>query len=638
MQILELATFGKALFLLSFLFFCCKNTILFSKVFDSESIERNNIKARQLIESERKDLIRKQEKDWVKGVAKEESKDIPDKKSVDNFNANCRIIKKFTFVGNKKISKRTLENFIDQIKKGKQGLCFAKEDFSNIYSKITNYYIEKGYIIARVYFDFVKISQEEVFIIVEEGKLNNLDLIENRNLKGVFSFQNISRKFFAFPFLSKDDIVNIRDIEQGIDQINRLSSQSAKIILKPADEYGYSDIIVNNKIEHPFVASFAVDNSGQKNTGKIKHKVSLNYDNLLAVSDNIYLHYSESNAIPLFGSNKEFNSTIGIVDNSNNRYSKAFYSNFSIPFGYSTIGGSYSYSKYLLTTSGIASQVKSSGNSETKSYYFDHVLSRGKNYKTSIKIELEENDTDSYVEDTYIPINSRKTSEVSIFLNNNIYFPMGSLYIQPKYVKGLKLLDAMQDSNELAKDKPRAQFESFGLYSQSNVNFTIPKVLLPLNHKLTLDVLKSKDSLYGVNQMSIGGKYSVRGFQESIISGDNGYLIRNDLTINAKDIFLRNSTKKDNINSFIINSAIAKLNLGLFYDYGYTRNNVVDNDNDKGHMSGAGVSLSFNNKIFNWELIYAKSLHSPRHLRNFDNISEDNETIYFSFGVSLAMF
>ncbi len=637
MQILELATFGKALFLASLLFFYCKNTS-FSKVFDSESIEKNNIKARQLIESERKNLIRRQEVDLVKGVAKEEFKDIRDKKTGDHFNANCQIIKKFKFVGNKKISTRILENFIDQINGEGHDLCFTKEDFSNIYSKITNYYIEKGYIIARVYFDFARVSQEEVAVVVEEGKLNSLDLLENRNLKGIFSFQNMSRKFFAFPFLSKDDVVNIRDIEQGIDQINRLSSQSAKITLKPADKYGYSDIVVNNKIEHPFVASFSVDNSGQKNTGKIKHKVSLNYDNLLAVSDNIYLHYSESNAIPLFGSNKEFNNTIGIVDNSNNRYSKAFYSNFSIPFGYYTIGGSYSYSKYLLTTSGIASQVKSSGNSEAKSYYFDRVLSRGKNYKTSIKIELEENDTDSYIEDTYIPVNSRKTSEVSIFFNNNIYFPMGSLYIQPKYVKGLKLFDAMQDSNELAKDKPRAQFESFGLYSQSNINFTIPKVSLPLNHKLTLDVLKSKDSLYGANQMSIGGKYSVRGFQESVISGDNGYLIRNDLAINAKDIFLRNSTKQGDFNSFVINALVAKLNLGLFYDYGYTRNHVVDNDNDKGHMSGAGASLSFNNKIFNWELIYAKSLHSPRYLRNFDNISEDNETIYFSFGVSLAMF
>ena len=41
----------------------------------------------------------------------------------------------------------------------------------------------------------------------------------------------------------------------------------------------------------------------------------------------------------------------------------------------------------------------------------DRVLSRGQRYKISLKGELTKSDTDSYLEDTYIPINSRNLTE-----------------------------------------------------------------------------------------------------------------------------------------------------------------------------------------------------------------------------------
>lgn len=295
----------------------------------------------------------------------------------------------------------------------------------------------------------------------------------------------------------------------------------------------------------------------------------------------------------------------------------------------------------MLTTAGSATLFKSSGNSEGKTYYVDRVLSRGQKYKISLKGELGENDTDSYVQDTYIPANSRRTTEANFYLNNIFYLPIGSINIQPKYSKGLTAFGAVKDAKSLTRDKPRAQFETFGLYAQSNLNFTLPKTSIPLNHKLTFDSLKSQDSLYGSDQFSLGGKYTIRGFQESIISGDNGYSVRNDLSARLTDLLPKSllGTKVMGFGGekFSATNALSRMRLGVFYDYGYVRNHVIDSENDEGYMSGTGAVLSYAGKFLNWDVTYSKGLHSPQFLRNLDRIQKDNETIYFSLSFNFGL-
>ena len=614
---------------------------------EQREAEQQDIQAKQRIESERRDLIRQKESGEIKNIGKRKfqaEEQLESKKKVDD--KVCQTIKTFEILGNKEISNFTLKHkFIKPLQKekpqGEDNLCFTRLDLSKLHDQIENYYINQGYVIARVYFDTSEIAKGKIKIIIEEGKLEKLEIHDNSKLNNKLPFRKNTQKFFAFPSLMKNEAVNLRDIEQGIDQINRLSSQNAKISLDPGQKAGYSNVIIENQIGHQATLSLGVDNSGQQNTGRIKHKTSFNYDNLLGINDNFYFNYSESNGVPLFGSSKGFNNKIGTDDNSNTRFSKSFYSAMSIPFGYWTAGTSYSYSKYLLTTSGTVSLIKSSGNSEAKTYYLDRVLSRGKKYKISLKGELGQNDTDSYIEDTYIPINSRRTAEANFYLNNTFYIQSGSLYFQPKYSKGLTAFGAIKDGRNLTRDKPRAQFETFGLYAQSNINFTPTKTLIPLNHKLTFDSVKSNDSLYGSDQFSLGGRYTIRGFQESIISGDNGYSIKSDLSVRLSDLMpktmLSSKVMSFGGESLSANSAISKLRFGIFHDYGYVRNHVIDSSNDEGYMSGAGAVLSFNGKFINWDVTYSRGLHSPQFLRNLDNLAKDNETIYFSLGLNLGL-
>lgn len=613
---------------------------------DQERAQQVDIQAKQIIESERRDLIRRKEAEEVKniGKAKEDATAMPNYEILKE-DKTCRIIKEFQISGNSEVFTWTLKRkFIkplqDIVSKRESPFCYTKYDIVKLDDEIVKYYQQQGYVLARVYFDTSELSSGVIKVIIEEGKLESLEIHDNSKLNDVLPFRRLTEKFFAFPSIWKGDEINIRDIEQGLDQINRLSSQKAKMDLVPGSKSGFSNIVINNQIGHQANISLSTDNSGQKSTGKIRRKASLNYDNLLGFNDNIYLNYSESNGIPLFGSSDGFNNKIGANDNSDTRFSKSFYAATSVPFGYWTAGASYSYSSYLLTTAGAITNLRTSGNSESTSYYLDRVFFRGQKYKISLKGELVKNDTDSYLEGTYIPVNSRRTTEANFSLNNVFYIPTGSIVIQPKYSRGLTSFGAMKDENDLSKSSPRAQFETFGLYAQTNVNFVVPKISLPLNHRLTFDSVKSNDSLYGLDKFALGGRYSLRGFQESIISGDSGYSIKNDLAARATDL-IPNSILSSGIMSYggkySATSALSKLYLGVFHDYGYVRNRVIDGENDEGYMSGTGVDLNYYGNFLSWNLTYSKGLHSPQFLRTIDNISEDNETIYFSLSCSLGV-
>jgi hypothetical protein len=201
--------------------------------------------------------------------------------------------------------------------------------------------------------------------------------------------------------------------------------------------------------------------------------------------------------------------------------------------------------------------------------------------------------------------------------------------INRAHQKSQHLSGSAKEKSDLNADTQRAQFNSYGLYGLINNNFLLPKTQINLNHNLTFDSQISKNRLFNSEQMAIGGRYTVRGFAESSISGDSGYYIKNDLGANVFQL-MPNVIK----NSFAT-SLLQKLSAGVFYDYGYVRNKIVNDKTDEGYMSGGGARLNYNGEYFKVDLTYSKGLHSPQFLRNINHILEDNESIYLDIKFGL---
>ena len=240
-------------------------------------------------------------------------------------------------------------------------------------------------------------------------------------------------------------------------------------------------------------------------------------------------------------------------------------------------------------------------------------------------------------------------------------FPLlkGKTFNLKDFEQGLDQLNRLQSNNATLDIKPVLEIENGKLKIEnepSAENNNKPEVeLVPLkvrnkinlNYTLTFDSQYSWDTLYGTDQFSIGGEYTVRGFREATISGDNGYYIRNDLRINLQQLFPRIllNTKIMNYGRIIkgknialsINDFLSKIYLSIFYDYGYVKDKYSDSsdiqyNSQSGHMSGTGIALNYYGRYLNWSLTYAKALHSPNYLQSRDGIEKEGHSLYWRVG------
>ncbi|MFT6333255.1 MAG: hemolysin activation/secretion protein, partial [Lentimonas sp.] len=497
---------------------------------------RRDIQIQNQILQEREELRRQREMEEIQRSRTKSLDALPTKtkKKIDDDGA-CAVIMGFDISGNE-------NQKIEKITNPYLGECLSKSDFNQIKQDIENKYIHMGYTLARVYFDTTKISDQEISIIIEEGKIEDLQLQDNSKLNNRFPFRRKLSQFFAFGF-KKDKVFNLRDIEQALDQMNRLSSNNATMDIIPSDsQEGYSKVIINNQISASTRPSFGISNTGSKSTGKTRYTANLNQDNLIGINDNIYYSHSRSNH-----------------DGVNNNKFHSNYLSFSAPFNYYTFGGSYSDSKYLTITRGNLSTSKASGLSRSISSYVSRVLSRSQKYKISLKGELNHASNKNYLNRTFQANNSRKLTVAKLSLDNVFYTKFGTIFLQPKYKRGTKLLGALEDSHDARSTTQKAQFNAYGLYGSISNRFPIPKSNINLSHNLTFDSQISMDRLFSSEQMSAGGNYTVRGFDESSILGDSGYYVRNDFGVNAYEIapkFIRNS---------FTNKFLSRTNLGIFY-------------------------------------------------------------------------
>ncbi|MGK3122479.1 POTRA domain-containing protein, partial [Pseudomonas corrugata] len=125
---------------------------------------------------------------------------------------------------------------------------------------ITDHYIEKGLVTSRAYLPQQDLSSGHLQVLVVEGRLEGLKGAENSQL---------SARELAMAFPGKTgDLVNLREIEQMVDQLNRLPSNQAQMELTPGQNVGGSEVLVKNTPQKPWRAGLSRSNDGQRSTGE----------------------------------------------------------------------------------------------------------------------------------------------------------------------------------------------------------------------------------------------------------------------------------------------------------------------------------------------------------------------------------
>ncbi len=533
---------------------------------ESIIIERNQDRILQQHEQQQKAIEQQQKQQQKPSGLAIDRPELP--QSTSTPDDTCFDISTVDFDGDTKLSSANL----DSLRKPYLDQCLTLDDIDNLIRDVTNLYIDKGYVTTRAYLPEQDIQDGSLLINLVEGTIESVILQE-----GTYAEKKALQT--VFPEL-EGKILNIRDLEQGLDQMNRLPSNNVTLELLPGKEVGTTSVQIKNKNQKSFRLYVGMDNSGSRSTGTAQRKFRLGKDNLFKVNDSWLFSISNDNL------------------DSDIAKSRNIAVSFSVPYGYWTLSAASNYFEYTSSVASTNTTFSTSGNSFVNSISINRIVHRNQRSKTSFDIGVTSRKNLNFIQGNRIDVGSRKLSIGKLGLNHSHQLLGGLLTLNFVYERGLRILGALEDVPALAYGESSAQFEKYTNYLSYNRPIIIKNKTRAL-YSVMFSGQHSDDDLFSSEQISVGGQRSVRGFKEEILSGDTGGYIRNQL-----DIYL------PQVKTSYLQHLFSNTNLYVAYDIGTIKKDAAD-VRERGSVSGWGIGLRKSSGALTWELTYAQALSSP---------------------------
>ena len=384
--------------------------------------------------------------------------------------------------------------------------CLDLVGLNNVLQQITFLYVSRGFVASRAYLPEQDIGDNNLEVVVVEGELT--DIVVNGEPEA-----HQGKIATAFPGL-KGKPLNLRDVEQGLDQINRLRSRNATVKLEPGSAQGKTQLNVEENTGKPWHVTVGADNLGSEASGEYQRTAGLEVDNVLGLNDRLTFNIQES------VSDKVWRTT------QDEPYGQLFSGSFSIPYGYWLFSLDASKSRYFSTIEGTTSDIETSGESYLVNAYVDRVVHRDQTSKTNFTGGFTFKDNDTFILGSLVDVSSRKLSIGSIGFSHARQAAGGLLAGTVTYNQGLDILGAFDDDTA-PEGSPKGQFRKITGSLSFTRPFTVGSVSLVYNGYATVEW--GVDALFGSEQTAFGSYSSVRGLSEPQVFGNRSVLWRNDL-------------------------------------------------------------------------------------------------------------
>lgn len=372
--------------------------------------------------------------------------------------------------------------------------CNSLTDLSNLARQLTALYVEKGYLTSQVYIKPQNISSGEVTLYAVEGKIEKISP-EELYINSAFIGQ-------------KEDYLNLRDLENAVEMINRLPSNHAKMDLVPSENVGYTNVTIENNTTNRINGNIGLNNFGTKRTGDQQGSLELNFDDPTGLNDQFKINLNSTN--------KHFQDENSIGDSYE----------YSIPFDRLLTTLSYRKSSYDQYVEGGINRLSSNGHTKTYTLGLNYKLFHNESHRVSIGSSVSQYQAQNYMSATRIDTSSYDLSKAGAMIDYMYQIADFYTYIAFNYTKGTDWFDA---------SNPTALNEKYSLYT---IDASLVKRLDAFQYSLSAHYQHSNDQLLSTNQISIGGHYSIRGYQKEGISGNTGYYARNEFSYTPQVKFM----------------------------------------------------------------------------------------------------
>ncbi|MBU9161648.1 ShlB/FhaC/HecB family hemolysin secretion/activation protein [Burkholderia multivorans] len=380
------------------------------------------------------------------------------------------------------------------------GQCVGKQGLDVLVKGLSQAILARGYVTTRVLLPEQDLSTGTLKFSLIPGVIRHVRFADEK-LRGTWKT--------AFP--TRDgELLNLRDLEQGLEQMKRVTSQDMSMQIVPADVPGESDVVLDVKRGKPWTVVASIDNSGTRATGRLRGNLSLGIDNPLGLNDIFNVGVSQDLE---FGDKR-----LG---------SHGWNGFYSIPWGYWTATLSVYTSTYYQQIAGVNQTFVASGNSKTVDLKLNRVLSRSQNDVFGARFRLSRRFGQSFIEDTEIPQQRRNNTFVEFGVTDRHYFGNAQFDGTLAYRQGIGAFGAQDDS--LAVDGgPTYRYKMAVLDANLSAPFTIAQQ--PFRYVTTFHGQYTGNTLYYIDDLTIGSRYTVRGFDgETMLAASRGFYWRNEL-------------------------------------------------------------------------------------------------------------
>ncbi len=420
-----------------------------------------------------------------------------------------------------------------------------------------------------------------------EGRLEGLKGAENSKL---------SDRELAMAFPGKTgDLVNLREIEQMVDQLNRLPSNQAKMELTPGQNVGGSEVRVTNELKKPWRAGLSRSNDGQRSTGEQQWGSSFEWDSPLGLADQLMLRGGHD----------------GMTDHQHTSRNAMLY--YNLPFGWWNVSYTYSQSEYRSQIPANGFNFKQTGDSQNHQVRVERVIHRDALSKTSLNTGLSYLRTNNFIEDSKLADSSNRISEAQFGINHGRRIGNAFVNLDLGLQNGIGALDAQGD-HDPGPGLPNARYRKYTATLSYLQPFQVWGESFSVSSLMTGQ--RSEDVLFSPQRMSLGGQSSIRGYKDQSLSGDSGGYWRNDLRW-SRPVTLE-----------WLRPVFGEYGSSLGYDQGVIRGNRYNGD-QHGRMSSNSLELFARGEHLNASVTFAHSLERP------DALTEREAPIYFRVDVLL---
>lgn len=400
------------------------------------------------------------------------------------------------------------------------GKCLGTEGINVVMRRVQNAIIGRGYITTRVLAAPQDLNAGTLVLTVVPGTVAQV-----RAGEGVPSHMTLWNALPAKP----GELLNLRDIEQGLENFKRVPTVAADIQIVPSEGEGAapgnSDLAISWQQRRRWRAGLTLDDSGSASTGRYQAGATFSLDHVFNANDLFYVNYGRA------------------AFNGARKGTESWTAHYDIPYDYWLLGATASAYDYQQTVAGLYENYDYSGSSGNAELKLARLLYRNAKVKFGAYARGWAKVSKNFVDDTEVEVQRKRTGGWELGLTYRQFLGNATLDAGLTYRRGTGAFGAQPSAEQVlfAHCQQHVPAQECVLEGTSRMKIITADAQVSLPFQWGRQSFRYSGSwraqwerspLSPADRFAIGGRYTVRGFDGGMsLSGERGFVWRNDLGV-----------------------------------------------------------------------------------------------------------